>query len=171
MNINITIALPTPTEIFVKAPLRYELKQALEENRGDKAEEIAEKILTDPNIAEVIRSSVENKKRIKELAERIKQLQKELEKEKAEKKAYEKIATRPQEVNITLSTQIGIDINILNQIDGIIKILEGQGLFDKGIIEKPNLSDKNKIKNWLEKLKGALETSKDIKILMKLCFD
>ena len=154
-------------ELFVKSPLRYELEQALEENRGDKAEEIAEKILTDPNIAEAIRSNVENRKRIKELIERIKQLQREKEKLEAVKKAYEEIVTRPQEVSVTLSAQICIDVKLLNQIVGIIKILEGNGFFDKGIIERPDLSDKSKIKSWLEKLKSILETSKDVSETLK----
>lgn len=129
-------------ELFVKSPLRNELEQALEENRGDIAEEIAIKIITNENIVNKIIQERENRERIKELARKVKVLTDELKKEKAAREALEK-AIRNVKINVSVTTKI--DVSIRNQLEGLVKILEGEGVFESGIIERPIFLRKKKL--------------------------
>jgi len=151
-------------ELFVKSPLRNELEQALEENRGDIAEEIAIKIITNENIVNKIIQERENRERIKELARKVKVLTDELKKEKAAREALEK-AIRNVKINVSVTTKI--DVSIRNQLEGLVKILEGEGVFESGIIERPDLSTKEKIVDWLKKLEKIIKSSKEVGDVLK----
>lgn len=151
-------------ELFVKSPLRHELEQALEANRGDLAEDIAIKIITDESIVESIIQAREKDKRIKELARKLRKVYQELERERAARQALEKVA-KSLEININITTEI--DISTRHQLEGIIKILEGEDLFNREVIERLDLSTKEKVVQWLKKLEEIIKSSREISDTVK----
>lgn len=143
-------------ELFIKSPLKVELESALRYNRGEEADNTAYKILSDASYIETIILARKSDERAEQLLAILKKKEEELKKEKIIRQTLESM----KGPNVIVNISANINVQIQTQLQSFINILNAHDLFNKGIIEKPDdLSTKDKIFNWLKRVKEILETT------------
>lgn len=157
--------------IFLKSPLLDKLKRALTtSDRGGDADIIVSQILSDVKIDELVKEAAygkeerkKDKETIKRLSEAMIKVQKEIS-ELKEKGQIVNIIQVQSNASSQVNSSIQIDINIKNNIDELISTLEGKGVFQSGIIEKPPQNyTSTQIKSWLGRLKDIIEIKDSLK--------
>jgi len=147
--------------VLITSPLRSELERALRLNRGDLADEIAYRIFTDESIISTIITEKKSLEKLRTVTKKLKEKEEELDKEKAKVEELEKVIK--SEKQLTVITNVNIDITTQNEMNNLIHILENNNAFESGVIERPpKESTIEKFLSWLEKLKNIIETSEKI---------
>ena len=138
-------------KIFFESPLKYNLENALLNDKGEEADEITSKIFGNEDL-------INNVLEGQELKERVSCLSKKLRKVTIEKEEAEKIATTTK-----ISLDINLDIKIRGKFNALIEILESENVFQDGSLSKPNkISNTEKLREWLENAKTILEAKKEL---------
>ena len=153
--------IKTVKEILRSSPLLEELKQALELDRGDEADATAYRIFSDEKFVTGIIEERKTKEKLQRVAAQLKEAKTELMKERTTREALER--TNRQPVSITTNVTTNLEITIQSEVQNLINLLESQNAFQEGLLEKPvDISTKDKLKGWLEKVKGTIETTSTI---------
>jgi len=147
-------------EILFASPLREELKNALEKDRGDLADDVAYRILSDTHFVESIIVERETREKLRNVAEKLRKTEKDLGEERAAREALERSGLA---VSVTTQVNTNIDLNIQTQVSRLIQLLEAEDAFKDNLLEKPSdILTKEKMKNWLKNIKETIETSTSI---------
>jgi hypothetical protein len=163
--------------IFLRSPLIDELKRTLLSDHSGDADAISYEILSQPNVADLIKeivysreekqSDVEVKAR---LVSELKEKTRLIELKDAQIEAYQTASKTPITIhmNQTMVTNVDIDITIQQNTNLLIELLEKAGAFKENIIERPpSKLSKESIKKWLGNIKEVIEISKDISTEIK----
>ncbi|MCJ7422961.1 hypothetical protein MUP01_01655, partial [Candidatus Bathyarchaeota archaeon] len=158
-------------EIFLRSPLLEELNRVLHSDHSGDADAISYKILSKPNVSELIKEIVYtraekqmDKAAKMRLIEDLKEKTRLIEIKDAQIEIFKEVSKTPIMVNQTVITNVEVNMNIQENTKLLISLLDKAGAFDgKNKIERPPalLSTEN-IKKWLTSIKDIIEISKDI---------
>lgn len=148
-------------ELLFASPLREELKNALEKDRGDLADDVAYRIFSDTHFVESVIGERKTGEKLRNVAEKLRKTEKDLGEERAARQALER-SGKPS-VSVITQVNTNIEVNIQTQVSSLIQLLEAENAFKDNLLEKPSdISTKEKMKNWLENIKETIETSTSI---------
>lgn len=148
-------------EILLASPLLEEMRRALEMDRGDSADDVAYRIISDNTFVNIIIGERKTKEKFQRVAAKLQETNAEWMKERAAREALER--TKNQYISITTSVTMNVELTIQNEFKKLISLLEAENAFKEGLLEKPSdVSTKDKLKGWLEKAKSTIETTRTI---------
>jgi len=158
-------------EIFLSSPYKEELERSLNfDDTGNPDEIFTKKIMTNPEIHQIIQEAIYSKKLKKqekeknqELSRQLKEMSDKYRAEKTAKEALEKIHSPDITINTNVTIHNEIDIKITNRLNTLIEALQNEGAFENNTIPAPpkEITLENAQK-WIEGVKNIVDTGKNL---------
>lgn len=158
------------TDYFINHPLSREMQKALENNRGDQAEQLAKEMLEDEDRLERFEKLESQSEKVDELRDSLSSVRERWEKEREKREQLESILESQNKIEINMSANASTDVSVENNIEDInkeinefIELLDTRlpnGYAESDLPEPPS-SDPSleETEEWLRDLKISIASS------------
>lgn len=163
-------------DYFVNHPLSREMEKALENNRGDQAEELAKQMLEDEDRLERFAEIESQDEKLEELRDSLSDLRERWETEKEKREQLEDILQKQNKLEINISATATADASVQTEIESLndeinefIELLDTRlpSGYEESDLPEPPGSDASveETEEWLSELKISIASSSAVSAL------